>query len=56
MYEVTTLAAGAAECARRWPTATLERNSVGNVVLVEDDVYVAYLDVLTGEIGEFTPA
>ncbi|GAB4998394.1 hypothetical protein MAHJHV65_43560 [Mycobacterium avium subsp. hominissuis] len=37
MDTIAALAAGAAECARRWPTAPLERNAVGNVVLVVDD-------------------
>lgn len=47
------LAAGALECERRWPTGTMKRNEVGNVVVIVDEYAVAYLDVLTGEIGEF---
>lgn len=36
-----------------YPGVTLIKNRVGNLVIVEDDVYVAWLDLTTGEIVKF---
>ena len=44
------LLAGVAEVAERWPDAGLVRNSVGNLMIVSEDKFVGYLDLLTGEV------
>lgn len=42
----------ATNCEKRWPTATLVKNGVGNLVVMVDGEYIAYLDLLDGTIGE----
>lgn len=49
--ELVDLALRASE---RYPDAKLARNGVGNLVVVNaSGEYVAYLDLMSGEIGEF---
>lgn len=47
------LLAQATEAARRWPNATLERNDVGNLVVLDDGEMAAWLDLNFGDIQEF---
>lgn len=42
----------AAECASRWPTAELVKNSLGNLAVMVDGEYVGWLDLRTAEINE----
>lgn len=49
------LLAGATEVARRWPGAELVKNQVGNLSVVVDGVYVGYLDLRDGEVGDAWP-
>ncbi|MCM6778045.1 hypothetical protein NDR87_30880 [Nocardia sp. CDC159] len=48
------LLAAAQDLAQRYPRADLIKNSVGNLVVVDEDGQsVAYLDLSTGEIDTF---
>lgn len=40
----------AAETLQRWPTATLQKNSVGNLAIEVDDEFVGYLDLRHGGV------
>lgn len=44
--------AAATVVAARYPTAELVKNPVGNLSVVVDGEYVAYVDLRTGEVAE----
>lgn len=39
------------EVAQRWPSAVLEKNPVGNLSVMLDDEWIAWLDLRTGEVN-----
>lgn len=48
------LLAGAQQIADRFPDSSLERNQVGNLVVVIDDEYAGWLDLTDGEFTLFS--
>lgn len=43
----------ASEVLRRYPLATIERNAVGNLAVVDQGDYVGWINVRTGEFADF---